>query len=226
MLTIQELRNSVPDTLKKAVNQNIVDTINGFFGDKDYFNAYMSNLHTYHNVLMSGKYKMEDYFYAVQYVSFKMQGKTNFDAYCLTFPSRYKKHLSNGIPANQIAAYVSMYNKNALVVNILQQAVIPIYISHTHILYEAIQTQYDIMTDTKVSPKVRSDAASSLMTHLAPPKESKLQVDIGVSSNGVLENLKDAMNNLVNMQYEAIQNKQASALTIAESKLISNVVEG
>ena len=222
MLTLQELKNSVPENLRKAVNQEILDIVNGFSHDEDFYQSYMSNLVTYHDVLMSGRFKMTDYFSAVQYVSYRLQGKTNFDSYCLTFPDRYKNHLANGISAHQIAAYVSMYNKNTLVTSILKQAVIPIYISHAHLLYEALDVQYAIMTDTKVSPKTRSDAAAHLMNHLTPPKESKIQIDLGVSNNGVMDQLLENMANLVDMQYEAIKNKDATAQNVIETKLIQN----
>ena len=224
-LCLEDVKSSVPAVLKRAVTQDFVDTLNKFGSDPDFFDAYMGNLTTFHSVLNSGKFKMTDYFKAVQYVSYKLMGRTNFDAYKETFPDRYAQHVANGITPNQVSSYVSMYNKNTLVTAILQQAMIPIHISHNHIFLESIKVQVEIMSNTSVSPKTRSDAAAHLSTLLAPPKESKVQVDVSIGTTNSLESLQNSIDNLVNMQLKAISDSSTTALDVAGAKLIESSAE-
>lgn len=90
--------------------------------------AIKDNFLSYTQVLSEGKFKTEDYLSAVMYVSFKLMGMTNQDAYARTFPARYRTLLNNGTSAKDISSYVSMYNKGRLVNLILEKSLIPTWV--------------------------------------------------------------------------------------------------
>lgn len=221
-LTIEAVQQIVPPGLRRGVTQDFVDRLNGFNNDPAFFEHYMGNLVSYESVLNGGRFKLTDYISAVEYVSRKLMGKSNFAAYSETFPERIESFKRNTIPSNQVHAYVAAYNANKLVTTLLQQAMIPIYVSHQHLLYKAIAIQVDIMDDPKVSPKVRSDTAHNLAVLLSPPKESKLQVEVGIHHSSALQDLNESIGKLVDMQVKAIEAKTITALDAAETRLVGS----
>jgi hypothetical protein len=117
------------------------------------------------------------------YVSHKIMGKTNIDSYKATFPDRYQAMKDAGRQPKDIASMVTAYNKGQLVTKIMERAMVPTWILNQDVFQEAINTQYELMVDIDVSPKVRSDAANSLLTHLKKPEihKSELKVDIAMN---------------------------------------------
>ena len=221
LLTIKDVQESLPASLRKSVTQTFVDKLNALRNDEGFYDHYLNSIITHETVLSGGRYKFTDYLNAVEYVSRKLMGKSNFEAFRETFPDRVASYLNNGISNNQIHAYVSAYNSNKLVTNILEQSMIPIHISHQHIFYKAIAKQVAIMDNPDVSFKVQSDTAHNLAVLLAPPKESKIQVDIGFNGSNALDELNENLTRLVDVQLKAISDKTCTAGYIAESKLIT-----
>jgi hypothetical protein len=82
------------------------------------------------------------------------------------------------------------------------------------LLQKAINVQAELMTDTGISPKVRSDAANSLMTHLKPPENKKIELDLGIKKDSVVDALRSATLEYVAEQRRAIT---AGALTPLEA---------
>ena len=61
---------------------------------------------------------------------------------------------------------------------------VPTWILNQDVFQSAINTQYELMMDEEVSPKVRSDAANSLLTHLKKPEvatKAEIKIDIGLN---------------------------------------------
>jgi hypothetical protein len=132
-------------------------------------------------------------------------GYSNKDAYAKTFEERYLKLIGDGRSDKEISAYVAGYHKNKLVNQILEQAVIPSWLVNQDVFQKAINTQLQLMTDVDVSPKVRSDAANSLLTHLKPPETKKFELDVSVKTAGGIAELSDTLARLANAQLQQIQ---------------------
>src|SRR6185503_9025470 len=120
-LTVEEFRDAMPAKWKKTINQELIDQVNTTLADPTAYEAYRDNLISYTSVMADGKFKIEQYLDAVRYVSFKLLGNSNIDAYIKTFPARYQAHLTAGTSAKDIASYVSAYNKGKLVNLIFEQ---------------------------------------------------------------------------------------------------------
>lgn len=217
-LTRDEIAQALPANLKSAATQQFADRVNTVVTDPDMAKEIRNNFISYTHVLKEGRYKTDDYLNAVVYVSYKLLGKTNEDAYALTFPTRYRTLLSKGTSAKDISSYVSMYNKNKLVQLVLQQTLTPMWVLNQDMYQKALNTQYELMT-TATSEKVRTDAADSLLSHLKAPEVKEVNLNLGIQENSGLNELKQALQQVAAVQAKAIQSG-VSTREIAGAKLI------
>lgn len=219
MLTKELVERAVPANLKSSITQQLVDRVNAAVGDPIIDEQIRENFIHYTSVLRDGKFKTEDYLNAVMYVSFKLLGGSNLEAYTKTFPQRIQDLITKGTSSKDIAAYVAAYNKGKLVNLVMEQSIVPTWVLNQHIHQEAINTQYDLMTDPDVSPKVRTEAANSLLTHLKRPEAIKAQLDITLKDASGMTELKEAMRQMAEQQRELIANG-ATARQIADQRII------
>lgn len=221
MLTKQEVERALPANLKSAVTDQLVDSINNIAADPMVAEQIRNNFISYTGVMKDGKFKTEDYVSAVAYVSYKLMGYSNQDAYIRTFPQRYQTLVAKGTTARDISAYVSAYNKGKLVNLIMEQCLVPTWVLNQDLFQKAINTQAELMLDVNVSPKVRSDAANSIMTHLKKPDTKNFQISMDVNESSGLNELKESLKNLAELQLKLIDEG-------VETKLIagSPLVEG
>lgn len=224
MFQIEEVQRALPTRLRGNVTQDLVDKINSISSDEQHCEIIKENFVSYSNVLQDGKYKIEDYMNAVAYVSYKLMGYSNQDSYFRTFPDRHANLVAKGVSAKDISSYVAMYNKNKLVNNILEQALIPIWILNQDAVQKAINTQVEIMSDSRNSAIARTQAANSILTHLAKPKEAAaIQLNIGTEESSALKDLKSAINDLANQQIRLIEGG-VTAKEIAEADIVEGEI--
>ena len=203
-LTKELVARALPGNLKAAATDALVDMINNISTDPLIADAIKENFLSYNSVLRDGKFKMEDYVNAVAYVSYKLLGDSNQDAYFKTFPQRYQTLLNAGRTPKEISSYVASYNKGQLVNKILEQTLVPSWVLNQNLYQQALNTQFEIMNDPDVSPKVRSDAADSLLTHLAKPKEAGPLINIDMTETSGMNELKDALVKMAKQQQDLI----------------------
>lgn len=204
-LTLHQVAHALPPNLKNNVTQQLVDNINNCVADPIMAEAIKDNFLSYTQVLSEGKFKTEDYLSAVMYVSFKLMGMTNQDAYARTFPARYRTLLNNRTSAKDISSYVSMYNKGRLVNLILEKSLIPTWVLNQHIYQKAINVQADLMSNAN-SEMVRMQAANSILTHLAKPKEVGPLINLDLRESSGLNELKATLTQLAQQQRDLISN--------------------
>ena len=169
-LTIEEFKQALPDKVKKSVSQDLIDQVNKTLAEPEMYEAYRDNLMSYTKVMADGRFKVQEYVAAVKYVSHKLMGCTNIEAYSKTFPDKMIRFANQGVVSKDIASYVTAYNKSKLVNLIYEQTLIPSYVLNQDLYQRALNVQATLMTDENVSPKVRTDAANSLLTHLKMPE--------------------------------------------------------
>lgn len=221
-LTIDQFRKVLPNKVKKSISQELVDQVNQTLSEPELFLAYRDNLLSYTNVMADGRFKIEDYVNAVRYVSHKLMGSTNIDAYIKTFPDRYQYHLANNTSDKDISSYVSSYNKNKLVNLIYEQTIIPTAVLNQDLYQEALNTQAELMRSAK-SEKVRTDAANSLLVHLKMPETQKIELDIGMKEDDSIKQLRESTLALVRQQRMMIESGAMNAQEVANSKIIVDV---
>lgn len=223
LLTMDQFKEALPDGMRKLVSQDLVDGVNKTVSDPAFYERYRENLLSYGSVMREGKFKAKSYVDAVRYVSFKLMGCTNQDAYIKTFPDKYQYFLSKGVSAKDISSYVSAYNKTKLVNLIFEQTMVPIHILNQDMVQKALNVQCELML-TATSEKVRSDAANSILTHLKPPEKKQVELNINTPQDGTLAALRAATEQLVQQQREMIQKGGATAGQIAGGRIIQGEV--
>ena len=217
-LTIEQFRQALPDKVKKSVNQELIDQINITLSDPELYESYRDNLMSYTKVMADGRFKIPSYIEAVKYVSHKLMGCTNIEAYVKTFPDKYARFVAQGVASKDIASYVTAYNKNKLVNLIFEQTLIPSYVLNQDLYQRALNVQADLMVNSG-SDKVRCDAANSLLTHLKMPETQKVELEIGIREDSTIQALRESTMALARQQRLMMEAGAMNAQEVAHSKL-------
>lgn len=215
MLTLQEVQDTLPAGQKGHITQDMVNQLNALSKDPEEARYIRENFVTFSQVLSEGRFKLGDYVRAVMYVSHKVMGKSNLDAYKSTFPDRYKQMISDGRSGKDIASYVAAYNKGKLVNLVYERAMIPTWVLNQDVFQSAINTQYEIMQNPQVSDKVRVEAANSLLTHLKKPESNKAELKVEVAMNDGMKALEQRLGEMAQMQLNTIEGKAMSVEDVA-----------
>lgn len=218
-LTIDQFKAALPDKVKKSINQELIDQINTTLSEPEMYETYRENLMSYTKVMQEGKFKISEYINAVKYVSHKLMGCTNLDAYSKTFPDKIARFTAQQVASKDIASYVTAYNKSKLVNLIYEQTLIPSYVLNQDLYQKALNVQADLMVNAK-SEKVKSDAANSLLTHLKPPEVKKVELDIGIKEDSSIAALRASTLELARQQRLAMEAGAMNAQEVAHSQLI------
>lgn len=222
-VTEEQIKHCLPKGVNAKVTPEIVHTINNIIDNCEYAEEYRNNLFSYTTVLMNPKYKLADYVKAAQFVTYKLLGDSNKLAYAKTFPDRFDRLIQLNKSEKDISAYTSAYAANEMVVRITEQTVMPLHIVNNDLRQQAINVLAQTMLNEATSPKVRVEAANTLLTHTAPPKDSKIEISLGQNQASVISELYKATVDLAAQQKTMIQSGLYNAKDIAEAKLIIDV---
>lgn len=222
LLTVEQFKAALPDKVKKSINPELIAQINKTLSDPEMYENYRDNLLSYTRVMADGRFKISNYVDAVKYVSHKLMGCSNNEAYIKTFPDKYQRFLAQGVASKDIASYVTAYNKSKLVNLIFEQTLVPSYVLNQDLYQRALNVQADLMVNAK-SEKVRCDAANSLLTQLKMPEIKKVELDIGVKEDSSLNQLREVTMELVKQQRQILESGAMNAQQVAHSKIISDV---
>jgi hypothetical protein len=218
VLTVDQLKMALPEKVKKSVNQELIDKINATLSEPEMYEAYRDNLISYTKVMADGRFKITEYVNAVKYISHKLMGCSNIEAYSKTFPDKIVRFNAQGVAPKDIASYVTAYNKSKLVNLIYEQTLIPSYILNQDLYQKALNVQAELMQFAK-SEKVRTDAANSLLTQLKMPEKQKVELDINVKEDSSINALRKATMELVQQQKLSIGAGASNAKDVARSSL-------
>lgn len=222
LITKQQIEKVMPPKLKGSITDSIVDALNNLQETTYVADSIRNNFISYTGVLNEGRFKVEDYLNAVKYVSFKLLGNTNQDAYIKTFPQRYAQLIAQGATPKEISCYVTAFNKGKLVNLIMEQTLVPTWVLNADIHQKAINTLAEIMMTGK-SERTKVMAADSLLNHLAKPKEAGPLINIDMRENSGLNELKNSLADLANMQKQAIMKKTLTPKDVTEQRIMQNV---
>ena len=220
-LTREQVIASLPEKSAKHVSSALVDHINKIVNEPESREYFRQNLMNYNTVLQEGKYTITAYVSAVMYVSYKMMGYSNIDAFARTFPDKMERYKKERKSQDEIHNFVSGYNRTKIVVSITTKARVPAYILNMDIHQESINVLADIMRNGK-NEMAKVKAASDLMNYLTPPEDSAIKVDVGVEHT-FLTNVKDALKDLVAQQRSAVAAGHVTAVDMANARIIPGV---
>jgi len=219
-LTKTLLQQALPKHLKRMASDELAEKIENISKDEEFAKNVRDNFISYTNILTDSRYSVEDYLNAVTYVSFKLRGYSNFDAYVRTFPDRYSKHVANGTTKKDIESYVSAYNRGKLVNEIFEQTMVPHYVLNQDAYQKAINTQVEIMASS-TSDMARTQAANSILNHLKKPENTLIKIDIGTTKNKAMDDMESLIADLAKQQLELIKSG-ARTKDIVQQKIVSS----
>ena len=225
MLTKEEIIQALPASVQNGVSDALVNELNQVLTDPEFRESFRDNMISYNKVLSEGKFKISSYLNAVMYVSYKLMGYNNMDAYALTFKAKFQQWAQQGKTSQVISAHVAMYNKSKLVNLVAAQAMIPTHVLNADKFQEAINHQYYLMKNAD-SQKVQSDAANSLMIQLRPPEEKNVNLNVGIQETDSIKDLKAAILEIAQLQVKQVGDKLVTAGDMAVRRIIDvEVVE-
>lgn len=219
MLTEEQFKLALPVQFRGNVNPEVMKGVNELLADPNVAEQYRDNLVGYTNVIKEGKFKLESYVYAVKYVTQKMMGKNNTDAYIATFPAKYQDFIDRGVSQKDIASYISAYNKGKLVALIMEQSLIPVWVGNQDLYQKALNVQAELMMNA-TSEKVRCEAANSILTQLKQPDKTKITLDVSEEASDTMKALRDSTMALVAQQQDMIRAGLTNAKDVAGTALI------
>ncbi len=218
-ITHDQLKQALPKNLRRKITPQLVDKINGIIVDPMIGESFRDNLLGFTEVMTGGKFKLSQYINAIKYVSYKLLGQSNINAWMATHPESWQRLVDEGNTKKDISSYVAAYNKTKLVNLIYEQTLVPTHILNAHLFQEALNAQATLMNHAK-SEMVRTNAANSLLMHLKRPEAQKVELDIGFKEDESIQALRASTLALVEQQKKMLTAGHMNALEIAESELI------
>lgn len=219
--TVELIKECVPTQFRSNINQQFVDNINNISSDPLAAENIRDNFISYSGVLKEGKFKIEEYLNAVAYVSYKVMGHSNKEAYAKVFPQRMSALIAAGRSDKDISSYVSAYNKGKLVNMILEQTLVPTWVLNQDLHQKAINKLADLMM-TAQSEKVQAESAIGLIAALGKPKEGNFQINIGETENAGMKEMRQMLEEVARNQREAIQSGSMKTIEVAAQRIIND----
>jgi hypothetical protein len=216
MLTLKAVQEALPANHRNNISQEMVTQLNAMSSDPEEARYIRENFITFSKVLQEGRYKVGDYVRAVVYVTHKVMGSSNLEAYKAACPDRHARMVAEGKDAKTIASSVTAYNKGELVNKVMERAIVPSWVLNQDMYQAALNTQYELMSDVSVSDKVRCEAANSLLTHLKRPETNKAELKVEIGMSDGMAALEAALTDMSRKQLDIIEhNPNVSANDIA-----------
>lgn len=223
--TLEQVSQALPAQFRGKIDQDLVDELNKSVTDPEFARMLRDNMVSYTSVLKEGRFKIGDYLSAVAYVSYKLMGESDREAYVKTFPDRYLDMVSRNVSSKDIASYIAAYNRGLLVNKILQQTMIPTWVLNQDVYQNAINVQASLMVDQNVRADVRQKAADSILNHLKRPEASRVELSITERTNPQMEDFREQMREMVANQQKLIRQGEMSPRDVAHQELIKKTVE-
>ncbi|RUT50981.1 hypothetical protein [Campylobacter fetus] len=197
---------------KLVVTNEALDLINMSVTNPEFDGfKFIDTIITYQSALQNDRVSLEDYINAIRFCSFLETTNGNAtEAYIKAFMYREfvkDRYLEdrNSEAYKQLTSAATRYRKNPLVINILTQAEVPLYLMFQGYRYKAVGVLVKEMNEARLS-KDRITAADKLLTHLKPPENIKVELDIGIKQDNIVDQYEDMLSNMVKKQKELLTN--------------------
>ena len=216
-LEIEAVKKLVPKGQRTLITQAFLDKLEASVSNPIVAETFKDNFISWLSVMQTGKYKMDDYISAVKYVSHKLLGKSNIDAYAATFPERYQRLKDEG--QTQIDAYCSMYNKNKLVMQIYEQTIVPTHVLNAPLHQEALTELARMLKDPKCTGMIRVKACETILNYTKAPEIIDHKLTIGVEQQETIADLRAVTEELASTFRYALE-KGKPLKEVAEASII------
>jgi hypothetical protein len=215
-----DFRKALPSKHRHWLSEELVDKINDMAEDPQLMETFRDNLFGCMDVLSNSRNNVTEYVNAVKYISLRLMGNKDLDAYSIVFPDRYKKLEEKGLSRSEMGSYVAAYNKSKIVVKLMEQTLIPSYIVNAPLHQKAINELVNIGLNGR-SEMARVNALSKVAELTKMPEENRIKLDIGIDNGDAINELRKATQELAKQQKLAIESGANTTKEIAHSNIIT-----
>ena len=208
-ITVESLQKMFPKK-KGSISEKTVELVNAVQNDPEFDGSKLiDTMVTFQNVMMKNSGSMDQYIDAVRFCAYVECEETAVEAYKRTFSNREFVRerwdvKTDSIPYKELVSAASRYRKSPMVVDILAQADVPLYLMFQGARYQAVQVLADEMVNANFS-KDRISAADKLLTHVKPPENVQIEMDIGIQNNSAVTDLQAQLAQMAERSLELIQ---------------------
>ena len=230
-ITVDSLQKLFPSK-KSTITQMTVEMFKECMEDPE-FDGYqlMDTMTNYQNVMVKNSLSMSQYLDAIRFSAYLESTDDNYiDAYKKTFGHR--KFVQDRRSAStdtgmykELASAASRFRKSPTVVDILTQADVPLYL-----MFQGQRAKMAmVLANEAVSSKFAKDrisAADKFLTHVKPPENMKIALDVGINQGSVIDDYEKVMRAMVEKQKELIEaGGDLKAITNASIKVSDEVID-
>ena len=216
-LELAVVKKLLPKSHATMLTQEFLDRIVASVSDEAIAEQFKDNFISYLNVLKGGKYSMDDYIHAVKYVSYKLLGYTNKDAYISTFPERYERLVKKG---TSVDPFVQAYNKGKIVNQIYEQTMVPTYVLNAPLHQEALSELAKMIRDPSIRGMTKVKACETILNYTKPPEVAKAEITIGVEQQETISELREVTEGLAAVLQQSIKDGARSLTDVAHKNII------
>lgn len=209
----------LPSKLRVNLTDDMINEVNAVLVNPELRENYRDNILSFTSVLTEGRHTIKAYLAAVKFVSFKLLGSTNLEAYIKTFPERMKRLIDENASDSSINSFTGAYNRTQLVQKIFAQTLTPNHVLNADLYQKALNRQAYLMVHAN-SEKVQTDAANSLLTQLKMPETQKVELDINVKEDKSIDELRRATLALAAQQRQMLEAGAMTPQQIAHSTIV------
>lgn len=229
-LTLNQLKQMFPEK-KRTLNQETVDIVNDAITDPSFDGfTLLDNLTTYKSVMEKNNGGFLKYVEALKFCAFLEGMKDNVtQAYIRTFGYRefVRERMNADTSSNEykeLTFAASRYRRSPMVVDILTMADIPLYLMFQSHRYEAVGVLAKMMKTAPLA-KDRVAAADKLLTHVKPPDNLKIEMDIGVKENTALKDLEAQLAAMAKASLDKLEKGDTSLKELGAIKPREEVID-
>lgn len=208
-LTADELKKRFPSK-SKTITDETVELINQANSDPN-FNGdeFLNTMYDYENVMYKNKASIKEFITALKFCAYlEAEGDNYTEAYKRARANDEFVIARLNMPTDsseykELTFAASRYRKTPMVKDILTQADMPLYLMFQGARYKAVKTLADEMLTAQYS-KDRISAADKLLTHVKPPENAKIELDVSVKQDSIIDKYEAMITSLVKTQQKQI----------------------
>ena len=217
-LTLEFVKDAVPKKCKSAVTQEFVDSLNKAMHSSAEGEIFVENFITYTGVINEGRFGLTEYLDAVKFVSCKLLGYTNVDAYKKVFPERWMRMERDGIKKKE--DFAQKYNGNLLVNKIYQQTIVPTWVLNAPLHQKALTELGRMIDDPSVRGMTKVKACEAILNATKQPEVVKNEVQISLGQTDTIAELRSVTAKLADTLKQGLENGQKSLRSVAEERIV------
>ena len=186
-VTVERLKELFPKK-KGTITEETAALINAANSDPSFnSNEFVEQMISYRALMENGGYSMKEYITALKFCAYLESEEDNYT-------EAYKRARSSDewvmaradagtetLQYRELTSAASRYRKNPLVKKILTECDMPLYLMFQGARYKAVAQLEKEMTTAAYS-RDRISAADKLLTHVKPPDDIKLELEVGMNA--------------------------------------------